>query len=261
MSSELLSIYIPTYNRAAHLRDLLVDLAGIRAKNPSAQLEIVVADNASTDQTFELMQVAQREQVVDLYVRRSKNMRADTNMLDCFRLTRGNFVWILCDDDLPMPSAVDNIRRVMREHGDSISMIYLNRSWEGMHGEVFRSPVSVCATGVERSVPAILSSPGVDLLTASTLVLKRPVCHGPYANQFGLGRFISPLTLALDALSRGPAYLFSDPQVRYRDGDKSEWGAEWPTIWKENVPTLLRQFVNDHHIEPSVIQWDQFNRI
>ncbi|MFN4894741.1 MAG: glycosyltransferase family 2 protein [Pseudomonadota bacterium] len=260
MSSDMLSIYIPTYNRAAPLTDLLVQLAEMRAHVPSGQLEIVVADNASTDQTYDLMQVALREQIVDLYVRRAKNMRADTNMLDCFRLTRGSFVWILCDDDLPMPSAFKNIRQVMQEHGNSISMIYLNRSWEGMHGEVFRSPVSVCATGVERSVTSILSSPGVDLLTASTLVLKRPVCHGQYASQFGLGRFISPLTLALDALCRGPAYLFSEPQVRYRDGDKSEWGSEWPNIWKENVPALLRQFVTDNHIEPSVIQWEMFNR-
>jgi hypothetical protein len=149
---------------------------------------------------------------------------------------------------------------VIESHGDSAALIYLNRSVELMNGEVTHPIVSKCPTGLETSLAKVLQCPGVDLLTGSTLVLKRREDHGIYVRHYGYGNLISPLTLALDALTRGNAYLFGEPQVRYREGDKSEWINDWPTVWKVTVPKVLRRFMEDNRIDSTTVDWSIFNR-
>lgn len=258
MSTELLSIYIPTFNRADRLAELLYELGSIRASSTHLSFEVVVSDNGSTDHTYDLARAGIDQGIVDLYARKRTNLKADANMLDSFRLTRGEFVWILCDDDIPATNAVSNILEVIRTYRETISLIYLNRSIEKMDGQPIKARVSECAQGITHSLNDIMRSPGVDLLTASTLVLRRQHQVGYYANLYGTGFSVSPLTLALDALTLGPAYLFAEPQVRYREGDKSEWIGNWPAIWKENVPKVFHTFMSDLKVDMSSMNWEQF---
>lgn len=258
MSTELLSIYIPTYNRVDRLAELLRELASIRDAYSELPFEVVVSDNGSTDRTYDLVRVGIDQGIVDLYARKRTNLKADANMLDAFRLTKGEFVWILCDDDIPTQNSVRNVLEVIRTYRESISLIYLNRSIEKMDGHIIKARVSDCSQGIAKSLNDIMRSPGVDLLTASTLVLRRQHQMGYYSNLFGSGYLVSPLTLALDALTLGPAYLFAEPQVRYREGDKSEWIGNWPAIWKENVPKVFHTFMTDLKVDMNSMNWEQF---
>jgi len=257
-SKPKLSIYIPTFNRADTLVELLNEIVKIKNKYPSLSFEIVVADNGSSDITSSLVLEGVRVGVVDYYVGRRVNEGADVNILDCFKFTSGDFVWILCDDDLPRINSVMRIINIIENFGDSISMIYLNRSVELMSGQLTMDRVSSCQDGVESSVPKLLRVPGIDLLTASTLVLRRQLLRGRYVSSYGFGHSVAPLALALDAISLGPAYLFSEPQVRYREGDKSGWIALWPKIFKITIPNLFRVFLKENKIPETEISWDIF---
>jgi glycosyltransferase involved in cell wall biosynthesis len=60
MSPPLVSIVVPTRNRADDLRQALVALLGLRAR--SAAFEIIVVDNGSSDNTWRLLEIlAERE--------------------------------------------------------------------------------------------------------------------------------------------------------------------------------------------------------
>jgi len=253
-----LSIYIPTYNRKDRLFELLNALAAIKTQSASTDFEVVVCDNASSDGTPNLAHQAVSNNIVDTYIRRRINEGPDSNILDCFKFTTGDFVWVLCDDDIPQPHSIRNIQKAIADHGHEVQLIYANRRCEWMDGSVYKERGADCPEGVEHSLATLIKVPGMDLLTASTLVLKRQLQPLKYVREFGMGNSVSPLAMALDAIASGPAYLFSEPQVIYREGDKSEWISEWPKIWKVNVPTLLQQFLADHQLPDNLVDWSVF---
>ena len=257
-NNATLSVYIPTYNRKDRLFELLNSIAAIKTTTGNISFEVVVCDNASTDGTQNLAHQAVSNNIIDTYIRRRINEGADSNILDCFKFTTGDFVWVLCDDDIPRPDSIANIQRVISEHGNSVNLIYVNRRCEWMDGSVQKERGSDCKEGIEKNIEKLIVSPGTDLLTASTLVLKRQVQPMTYVQDFGMGNFVSPLCMALDAISSGPAYLFAEPQLIYREGDKSGWIAEWPKIWKVNVPTLLQKFLKDHQLAENLVDWSVF---
>jgi len=250
-----LSIYIPTFNRVNELVELLNEIIKIRNNYSNLDFEVVVVDNASTDLTSVLVLEALKNGVVDVYVRRKVNRGADVNILDCFKFTSGDFVWTLCDDDLPMLDSVERILQVINACGDDVSLIYLNKSIELMTAEIIVERVSSCEEGVERSLANLLRVPGLELLGASSLVYRRQLRGGLYVNSFGFGNLVAPLCLSLDAISSGPAYLFSQPLVRYREGDKSAWVSRWPEILKVTVPGILKLFMLNNNIAESEVDW------
>ena len=247
--NPILSIYIPTFNRLIPLVELLNSIRNILPSIHREIVEIVVSDNASTDSTYDVMKIALDNKFIDKYIRKSENFGADVNISDCFQATNGEFIWILCDDDLPCANSIGNILNVIKKFGNQISLIYLNRSTELMSGEVLVRVVTECQTGINDDLSGLIKSPGVDLLTASTLVLKRQTQKGLCYKKFGEGLNVASLTLALDALTLGPTYLFSDPQLRYREGDKSGWVHEWSKISMITVPAVFKFFVEIHGID------------
>ena len=100
-----LSICIPTYNRAAFLKELL---PGVLAQVDSGEVEIVVSDNASTDGTSEYL-----SSIDNAHLRwwsNAENIGGDRNFLKCVEEARGEYVWLFGDDDV-LPN--DSVARVL----------------------------------------------------------------------------------------------------------------------------------------------------
>jgi abequosyltransferase len=103
----LLTIAIPTYNRSEFLRQLLGSLLEqVRNQN---RVELLISDNASTDGTEELVGEMQHDGTRLIYLRNSQNIGPDANFLQCFESASGKYVWIIGDDDLVLPGAVDHV--------------------------------------------------------------------------------------------------------------------------------------------------------
>lgn len=107
----LLTIAIPTYNRAAYLRQsleaLLPQFAGRR------DVELLISDNASPDSTPALIQ-SFRERGFDLIHQRNlTNIGADANFLQCYEMARGEYVWVVGDDDIVVPGAIGQILKTL----------------------------------------------------------------------------------------------------------------------------------------------------
>ncbi|MFG1399393.1 glycosyltransferase family 2 protein [Roseixanthobacter pseudopolyaromaticivorans] len=93
-----LSLCIPTYNRAPFLDYLLSSLARECAFGFS--FEIVVSDNASSDETAEVVARHQEAGLALCYFRQDENKGGLPNLLTAFRRARGRYVMYLADDDL-----------------------------------------------------------------------------------------------------------------------------------------------------------------
>lgn len=107
----VLTLAIPTYNRATNLELLLRTLAPQLAAEP--RVELLISDNASPDGTEALVRRLLEEGLCCRYIRNPQNIDADPNFLQCYREARGKYVWIFGDDDVLLPGALSLLMRLL----------------------------------------------------------------------------------------------------------------------------------------------------
>ena len=96
MSSELLSICIPTYNRSRLLGQILEVLgAQIRAAG-AENVVLYISDNGSPDNTRQVVGEFQKQSGVRVvYSRNDTNLGISKNLLKVMAMGKGRFVWTL----------------------------------------------------------------------------------------------------------------------------------------------------------------------
>ena len=108
-NQPLLSISIPTYNRAAYLEASLAQLRSELANEASGLVEIVVSDNASPDNTPAVVAHAVQHGLAIRYIRNPENIGSDANIAQCFNQAKGQYVIIMGDDDLFVDGALADL--------------------------------------------------------------------------------------------------------------------------------------------------------
>ena len=91
----LVSICIPTYNSARFLRESLDSIVNQTYSNK----EIIVSDNASTDETEKIVKEYLKKYKVEYY-KNEKNISAEANFTRCIELANGEFIAIYHSDDI-----------------------------------------------------------------------------------------------------------------------------------------------------------------
>jgi glycosyltransferase involved in cell wall biosynthesis len=99
---ELVSILIPTYNRAGVIETTI--RSALAQTHPA--IEVVVVDNASTDETWARIQAVANVDPRVRAFRNERNLGPVANWLACARLAQGRCSKILWSDDLIAPSFV-----------------------------------------------------------------------------------------------------------------------------------------------------------
>lgn len=95
-NSLQLSICIPTYNRAAFIGATLESIA----RQARQDVEVVVSDNASTDDTAEIVE-SFRDRIPNLvYSRSETNVGFAANFMRAVALSHGTYAWLLGSDDV-----------------------------------------------------------------------------------------------------------------------------------------------------------------
>ncbi|MFR9650665.1 MAG: glycosyltransferase family 2 protein [Rikenellaceae bacterium] len=121
-----LSIIIPTYNGAEWIEDGVRSIAKQIADKP--YVEFLIRDNASTDCMQELVVKLQAEYGSTIkYNRRHENTpELDINFKEAIDLSSGEYIWLIGDDDLLLPYAVDQVLSLIDKHPD-VGWFYSNR--------------------------------------------------------------------------------------------------------------------------------------
>jgi len=121
-----LSVCITTYNRAAWLEISLRNLARLWPER-RVEVEFVVCDNASTDHTQEVVNPYLKR--ADFrYVRNTKNVGMLGNLRITANEARGQYIWILGDDDLLQRGSIERVLNAIRDNGER-ALVYLNYSY------------------------------------------------------------------------------------------------------------------------------------
>lgn len=104
MDTPVLSICIPTFNRASYLEDCLKSLE----ESWIPGVEIVVSDNASDDNTEEVLKYYSNKLPMRCQ-RQPKNVGFDRNCAAVVELARGAYCWILGSDDCIASGALSKV--------------------------------------------------------------------------------------------------------------------------------------------------------
>jgi abequosyltransferase len=108
----LLSIAIPTRNGADLIRNALESIL----PQLTPETEIVVSDNASTDDTPRIVEEYRRLHPAIRYFRNDENLGADRNFDLAVRRSEGEFVWLFGDDDRIEAGGVEAVLSAIRKH-------------------------------------------------------------------------------------------------------------------------------------------------
>jgi len=123
MPKPKISICIPTYNRANSLTNCLESIA-IAAKDYVGRFEVCVSDNGSNDKTSNVIKNASDSFEIN-YHRNDTNLGLPRNFLQVVSLAKGEFVWLIGDDDLLLPDTFDRLLPLL-DGNKGIDFFYLN---------------------------------------------------------------------------------------------------------------------------------------
>ena len=116
----MLSICIPTYNRAHTLNKLLESIENEVRKYSIKYMEIIISDNASTDNTVEIVNNYINKGLPIKYFQMEENKGFGININNAVSIATGKYCWLMGSDDLVLPGAVDKLHSQINSHVDII---------------------------------------------------------------------------------------------------------------------------------------------
>lgn len=101
MNQPLVSICIPAYNSAEYIKDTVESLL----RQTYTNIEVVVADDCSKDNTCEILESIEDSRLK--IHRNEKNLGMVGNWNNCLRLGSGEFLKLVCADDMLDSNAIE----------------------------------------------------------------------------------------------------------------------------------------------------------
>ncbi len=143
MSNILLSICIATYNRGSFIGDTLLSIL----PQLSSDMEIVIVDGGSTDNTEEIVNDYCRKFNTIRYFRLNKKGGIDQDYDKAVEFATGNYCWLFSDDDIIKIGTLLDIKLKLSQDPSLIIVnaelrnCYLNKILKGKYLEISENEV------------------------------------------------------------------------------------------------------------------------
>ncbi len=247
-SSPILSICIATRNRAEAIGPTLDALI---AQCP-AEVELVVVDGASTDATSQVVGGLAEQHACLRYFPQQENSGIDGDFDKAIQFARGEYCWLLSDDDIPLEGA---LQRVLNACAEKPAVVVVDAEVYSAdlsrHLKSHRMPFS----GVRRYQPdeqdRLLIDCGDTLSFIGALIIRRSLWLERertryYGTEFVHVGVVFQAPLPAQAIALGMPLL----RIRYGVGNWLRrsfevWMFKWPKlIWSfEHIAAGARQQV------------------
>lgn len=231
MQQPLLSICVPTYNRGRFLKGCLDRIIGQIQKLPDpTKVELFISNNASPDNTDEIIQGAMKSGVPITYNKNETNIGADRNFLICFKQATGKYVWLIGDDDYIVDGSIERILNILE--GPEIGMIHLKPP--------FASPKGIVSY---ENVYDFIGEASIFLTFITASVINRS-----FVEQVNLEKYIGsyflhlPLVLTAALGSNRNVVVHAQTYEGSRDW-ANNGGYNYFRVFGVNYPKILKQFL------------------
>lgn len=116
---SLLTIAIPTYNRSSRL-ELLLNSIAAQFQDIQNQVQVIVVNNCSTDDTEQCCQKFVGRISGLKYIKNDENIGAVRNVIKCFELTETQYCWVIGDDDIVRIGSLKAILDILQNINPSL---------------------------------------------------------------------------------------------------------------------------------------------
>jgi abequosyltransferase len=242
-SRPLLTIAIPTYNRARYLKELLSVLFDQLVAEP--RVELIISDNASPDETPVIIQEFQKLGLPLRNIRNQINIGADANFQQCFEQARGKYFWLFGDDDIIVPGGVARILALLDRQDYAIAYVstyefrndyVTERTWDK-----FGRIAEPLAGGLE-----LIRRIGAMVTFISAMIVNKDrylsSVHPPLDVLIGTNLMQLGYLLPVVASSMSNLYIW-ERLVAARGGNCSGWGA--CQVFGINLKRVAEQYLGD----------------
>ena len=224
----LLSITIPTFNRRTRLAKTLA----VVVPQLSAEVEILVWDNCSTDDTVEYVSNLLGPSQVR---RQETNVGLDRNFLTCLERFNGEYVWLLCDDDLLCSNAVAEVLGAIERFGHP-PVVYVKIKGSDLEVSDYTSnPVATSWKAFDQN--GLLNEMGYFFTFGSSMIIRRDRIDVDFVRKY-IGTAILPAAALLAAAAVDEQSIISDQPLLYARGGNAG-GYDAFTVFSKNIVRLF----------------------
>jgi len=121
MENPLVSVIIVCYNHSKFIAECLNSIKS----QTYADWELIVADDASTDHSVEIIKEWLTENGISAKTNfHTKNTGLATTLNECIKLSKGKFVKLIAADDYLHPDSIENCVSAMEKSGEDYGMVF-----------------------------------------------------------------------------------------------------------------------------------------
>lgn len=229
-----LSICIATLNRARFLKETLDSLLG----QANGEVEVVIVDGASSDDTEEVVRGLQQRFPNIRYIRREKAMGVDRDFDAAVQHASGEYCWLLCDDDVLKPGAV---AKVLSETRRKHSLLVVNADvWDAGYSKLLeerRMQIDEDRTYPSSGIEALFTDTAGYLTFIGGVVIRRDLWMARDRERYFGTEFVH-VGVIFQAPLPGTALVISIPLISIRYG-MAQWTERSFDIWMFKWPELV----------------------
>lgn len=230
-----LSICIATYNRAAFIAATLDRII----PQMTDECEIVVSDNASTDNTQQVVSDYARRVGRLRYFRQDTNRGLDRNFDRAVELACGEYCWLMSDDDWLKPGAIN---RVLSALARDLSLLIVNMELRDftMSRVVVPRWIHFDSDRHYRQgeTDRLFVELDYTLWNIGNVIVRRSVWL-PRDRERYCGSWFIHVGVMFQAPLPGEALVISEPLINYRLGNTQSAASKWTEIFLHKWPSLV----------------------
>lgn len=122
----LLTVAVPTHNGSRYIKQAIDSIIIQQKYFNNHKIEILVSDNASTDNTEQIVKnYIGQQNILISYYRNKENIGYDGNIREVFKKSKGQYVWLLGDDDYLVDGSIKKFFEVIKQN-EELSVILLS---------------------------------------------------------------------------------------------------------------------------------------
>lgn len=229
MQDPVLSICIPTFNRAEFLKECLASIIPQLNGSIGEKIEVVISDNGSTDHTKKIAEEFLTKYKNIRYFKNAENIGFDRNVFSVVEKAKGDYCWLLGDDDALFEGSLEYLIPLLekRKYG------YLLANAWGFDRELKEKAVSFPNLGLKTNqaystlkefvkvIPSVKNMVGY-FGGMSCQIFKRETWQSMQGKEKYIGTQTVHMFIILNAFKTLPALVVSKPLVKVR-ADNMRW--------------------------------------
>jgi len=237
--STILTICIPTYNRADYLVRCLDSIFNQNTNNRQHLFEVAVFDNCSTDITSEVVDNYANRDIPFNFFTSTQNWGPDINIGKCYLYSKSKYVWVLGDDDLILPGCLNHVLDILTQ--GEFGIVFLN-SYGFKKDHIAERPKLIKPEKTyEYTGEQILKK-----MTSNVSFISGNIVNTKFINEVDVksttGTYLNQMPGILNAIVQSDRNIYINKYYLAQQGENST-SYKYFTVFGNNFPQIFNQYI------------------